>query len=374
MIKSVCLQLSVFVFSLLGALLPVSADDPSAIVRFSDGEIVSGPIKIVWSRPLTLVPKGENRQRFFRLEDLVSIGQEVETARMAKPWTFKESGRPEKVFSEDAYPLVNFRTRLTLVNGEVVEGHLISAALALRTGEGRRKLFLKRQIKGKRGEKLEGLLYPEVIRFPNAAVSEKRGIRGKIRGWGRVEAVSALDLEREQVLFARVGEEGDFDFGALLPGSYTLCALTDTHVLAGLTGEGGSPPGGTPLESGDQGNLGETFKRADDFFRDRWVLHLAGVREKAWALVYKRRANYYHAERITPGGFVWHLESWLWHLAGAEWKLDRRQILIRHKQQAREKTRKLYHLPAFDAVPAGSDLGVIEGNRNEKKGFIRDLG
>ena len=118
------------------------------IATFSDDTLVEGEARVIGSRPLTLVLLGENRQRMFTLADLADVEQIVEQASMERPWTFKEAGRPEKVYLEGEYPLVNFLTRLTLVNGSVVTGHVISAALELRGPTGKKKIFLQRQIKG----------------------------------------------------------------------------------------------------------------------------------------------------------------------------------------------------------------------------------
>lgn len=103
-------------------------------------------------------------------------------------------------------------------------------------------------------------------------------------------------------------------------------------------------------------------------------MRLAGDRAFAKALVYKRRADYYEAERWTPGGFLWHLEVWSWHLADPDWKVDRRFILIRHKQKGGEQNRKLMTGKLLDAVEPGSVLQIKADEGNDATWhFIRDL-
>ena len=258
----------------------------------------------------------------------------------------------------------------------MVTGHVISAAFQMKSDEGKRKLFLKRQIKGEKSEKMADLVYLEQLRFPDARTEQGGKIAGRIAGWGTVQEVSALDIRREQVLFATVRPDGSFDFGTLLPGAYDLCVLTDSHVLCGLSDASPQSPG-DPLTPEDLPAINTRFPLADDFFNDRWILRLAGSRNYAKALVYKRRSDYYEAARWTPGGFLWHLEIWSWHLAETEWKLDKRFILIRHKQKGGEKNRTLILVPALNGVSAGTVLPPItrpaSGESHETWSALRDL-
>lgn len=366
---------SLWLFGFLLALQAYGAGEAvPTVVTFSDDTVASGDIRMVGPRPLTLVPLGEDRQRMFTLGDLVTLEQEVEKAGMERPWTFKEAGRPEKVFLDGEYPLINFRTRITLVNGSVVTGHMVSAVLALTSDSGQQKLFLQRQIKGTKEEKLADVTYVSSIRMTANAISGGLPIRGIVEGFGTVESVTAMDNGRGHVLFANVTKDNRFDFGIVLPGCYDLCVLTDTHALAGLSDAGPGEAAGDSLQEGDLAAINEKFPLADDFFNDRWILRLRGNRAFAKALVYKRRADYYESQRWTPGGFLWHLEVWSWHLAAPDWKVDRRYLLIRHKQKGGEQNRKLMTGKMLDAVVPGSVLHVRPDEKNnEAWHFIRDL-
>ena len=364
---------SLVIFTLAAAASAASTPAP-AVITFSDGSALAGDLSLIGSRPLTLVPLGENRQRMFQLSDLVTLEQEVEKASMERPWTFKEAGKPEKVYLEGEYPLINFRTRLTLVNGTVVTGHVISVALALKSDAGQQKLFLQRQIKGTKEEKLQDVAYVISVRMTANALADGKPISGSVEGFGNVESVTALDNGRGHVLFAKTTRDNRFDFGTVLPGSYDLCVLTDTHVLCGHSDAVPREAAGDPLQEGDLAAINKKFPLADDFFNDRWILRLSGNRAFAKALVYKRRADYYEAERWTPGGFLWHLEVWSWHLADPDWKVDRRYILIRHKQKGGERNRKLMTGKPLDAVTPGSALRIrADEGENAAWHFIRDL-
>lgn len=355
-------------------LLGLAADYTPAVINFNDGTVASGEIRLIGSRPLIMVPDDDNRQRKFHLNDIVSIDHFPENASMKKPWVFKEAGRAEKIYLKGEYPLVNFKTRLSLVSGKQVTGHILSVGLYFKSEQGKRKFFLKRQIKGTKQQKLEDSVYIRNIRMAANKIKGGGNIRGSVEGFGEVVSVSALDNSREQVIFATVKKDGRFDFGTVLPGSYDICVLTDTHALTGLSDATPADRRGDPLKEADIDGVRKNFPLADDFFSDRWVLRLRGNRKFAKALVYKRRADYYEAEKWTPGGFLWHLEVWSWHLAGDEWKVDRRSILIRHKQQGGEKNRKLMLGTALNAVRPGSERHIKAGAKQDATWtFIRDL-
>jgi hypothetical protein len=345
-----------------------------AVVTLSDGTVTSGTLSMIGSRPLTLVPFGRDRQRMFLFSDIAAIAHEVEKASMERPWTFKESGKAEKIYLDGHYPLLNFKTLITLINGSVVTGHVISAVMTLKGPETQQKVFFQRQIKGTLEQTLADIVYVSGIRMTARALAGGGVIKGRVDGFGKVSSVTALDNAREQILAAKVTQDNQFDFGAVLPGTYDLCVLTDTHVLTGHSGDTPRSITGDILQDGDLAAINQKFPLADDFFNDRWILRLQGHRGFAKALIYKRRADYYEAEKWTPGGFLWHLEVWSWHFADPDWKVDRRYILIRHKQKGGEQDRRLMYGKRLDAVTPGSTLDIHAGAGNDEEWhFIRDL-
>ena len=366
--------LSTAVIALCAVTAHAATSYSPAVITFSDDSILPCELRLIGARPLTMVPLDDNRQKKLHLKDIISIDHITESATMERPWVFKESGKADKVYLEGQYPLLNFKTRITLVNGNVVTGHIISVALSYKSDAGKRKLFLTRQIKGTKEQTINDIIYPRSIRMTSNVIEGGGTISGSVTGFGRVISVTALDNAREQILFAEVSKESGFDFGNILPGSYDLCVLTDTHVLSGLSDATPADRKGDPLQKGDLAGINEKFPLADDFFNDRWVLRLRGNRRFAKTLIYKRRADYYESSKWTPGGFLWHLEVWSWHLAGPDWKVDRRSILIRHKQQGGEKNRKLMVGTRLDAVSPGKSITIRKGDEShEPWTFIRDL-
>lgn len=347
------------------SLLPGRAEEEAAaVVVFSDAAAASGTLRLYGSRPLTIAPTGSDYQRQVRLADVAAIAHRPETATLERPWTFKENGLNEKLYFEGEYPLLNFRTTIDLVDGSRLEGHLLAAVFELRDPDGgKRKVFLQRQLKGRKGQQLADLVYPVAIRFPEHQPAAARGLSGRLEGAGKLFSATAVDLEREQVVFARVAGTG-FDFGPLLPGRYDLCLATDTSVLLGLGDAAPAAAAGPPLQDGDLAAARKVFPLADDFFRDRWLLTLAGNRSFAKAVVYSRRADYYEADKFTPGGWLWHLEVWRWHFAEPEWKLDKRQLLIRHRQVGGEAVRRLYLVPSLAGIEPGREL-LLRRNGDE---------
>ena len=363
-------------FSCILAISSFAATAPApAVITMSDGTVLSGKLSVIGSRPLTLVPFGEDRQRMVLFSDILSIDHQIETNSMERPWVFKESGKAEKVFLDGQYPLMNFKTRITLVSGGTLSGHIISAAMTLKSDEGSKKVFLERQIKGEVGQTLADIAYISNIRMTANALEGGGPISGSVEGFGRVESVTALDNERGQVLFARVSKDNLFDFGTVLPGSYDLCILTDTHVLVGHSdATPREAAAGGSLQEGDLAAINKKFPLADDFFNDRWILRLRGNRSFTKALVYQRRDKFYEAAKWTPGGFLWHLEVWGWHFADPDWKLDKHYFLIRHKQKGGEQNRKLMYGKALDAVTPGTACHIQpDTGAHEEWTFIRNL-
>ncbi len=350
---------------------PQSAE---AIVTMSDGAVISGNITIIGSNPLTITPEKDNRQKQYFFKDIISIGHRTESAEMKKPWVYKESGSTEKVYFDEAeYPFMNFITEIKLVNGDVIVGHIVSMAFNVKDQGGKYKIFLQRQIKGEKGEKMEDVVYPVMLRFPGNMPKDATPLKGVVEGFGKVESVTAMDMERETVLSAKISKGGAFDFGNLLPGAYDIYILTDTYALAGFSGAVPSNIKGRPIQEGDLEGIKKVFPLTDDFFKDRWVLKLDGSRDYSKTLVYKKRAEFYDSASIVPGGYIWHLEVMCWHLPENEWMLDRRHVLMRCKQKGTEKVRKLYVVPILSAVKPGTELKVNPETVNENREFIRDL-
>ncbi len=347
-----------------------------ATVTFSDGTALSGQARIMGTRPLTLVPLGEKRQRLILDENILVIEHAVEKASLEKPWTFKEAGKPEKVYFDGEYPLLNFLTTVRLVEGTALTGHLVSAIYLLDTGAATEKVFLPRQIKGELGQGIEEIMYVSRLQFSEQKAVAARRLSGTVTGCGALREVTALDLERLQVLTARVNGEA-FDFGNVLPGRYDLCLLTDSLVLAGFSDATPSAAGsGKPLADEDPAAIARLFPLADDFFSDRWILATAGHQACAKTLIYKRREKYFNSDHWTPGGWMWHLEVWSWHRPETEWKVDRRHLFVRHKQQGGETVRRLFVVKALGAVEPGVPLTVgppPSAEPHEDWQFVRDL-
>ncbi len=123
---------------------------------------------------------------------------------MERPWTFKEAGRPEKVYLEGEYPLVNFLTRLTLVKQRSNRPCDFSRAGTQGGRRARKRFFCNARSKERKPRRSTILVYLRTLRMPNAAIADGRPIHGRVEGFGTVISVSALDTLRGHMLFARV--------------------------------------------------------------------------------------------------------------------------------------------------------------------------
>ncbi len=371
--KLVALLILVSAFSMSGVEKdPQSVD---AIVTMNDGAVISGTLEMIGANPLTITPLKESRQKQFRLEDIVSIDNKVETEDMKKPWVYKESGSTEKFYyDEKEYPFMNFITKVTLLDGSTVTGHIISAAFYIRDKNGKHKMFLQRQIKGEKGQTIGEVSYPASLQFPGNKATNAVPFKGSVEGLGKLEKVSAFDIERENVLAAKISDGGVFDFGNLLPGTYDLFVLTDTYAIGGLSGNIPSGIGSNPLQGNDLEGIRKVLPLTDDFFKDRCILKLEGSRNYAKTLAYKQRSDFVDDLGNPVRGIrIWHLELMTWHLPEKEWQLDKRFVLIRCKQQESEKARRLFIVPSLGAVKPGSALKLNKETIDGDRGFVQDL-
>jgi len=343
-------------------------------VEFSDGKAQDGKVAILGTRPLTFNLGGLNYQRKILLDDILSIDQVVESQTMNRPWAYKENGKSEREYFDGQYPFINFLTVITLTSGEILKGHIVSLPMRFDSGKDRSKLFLPRQIKGEVGQTMKQIVYPTRLVFRHAKMSVPDTLVKLAPDWGTVQTVAALDCRRENVCFASAGKDGAWHFPALLPGRYDLVVLTSKYVLFGLSDAGpDSASAGQPLPADALSALQKVFPLTDDFFKDRWLLEVSGNTAFAKTLVYGRRTSYYDAHKITPGGYLWHLEIWSWHRAESEWKIDRRYIMLRRKQQAGEAVRKLYQFDRLAGVKPGAVLEFKAEDVEHGGKFIRTL-
>lgn len=358
-------------FSMLLAATASAEEWHKADIEMSDGKMLSGELAILGSRPLTMIPAGSSYERKILLDDIISISQIIEKQEMNKPWKYKEDGKVDKIYFEGTYPFMNFGTEVLLTSGQIARGHIISLPFRFK-GEGPKKIFLNKQEKGEVGQTMSDLIYPVKITF-----TERHGIptvplSGTVEGYGKLLKVSALDNQRETVCFATI-KNNSFEFRNLLPGTYDVFILTDSYVLAGMSGDGPENLKGSPLPENAMTELKKVFPLADDFFNDRWILDLAGNTSFAKTMAYFRRADVYNAKKHLNGGFLWHLDIWSWHLAGSEWKIDRRYIMLRHKQQGGEMNRKLIMFKQLEAVKPGTEINLNAEQDGNAGKFIRNL-
>ena len=319
-----------------------------AQVTYSDGTSHSCELQAMGGGAIILKTSsvGRSLQRKVVMEDILEIRQEVEEAQQNQPWMYAESGKNVRIaLSDESYPFLNFGTVVLLTSGEVVRGHLISAAFRSREPMGKSgKLFLTRQLKGAPGQTADDLRYPVRIRLTANTPQAAKAITGRLAEsvFGRLERVVAIDLKRDILVEATLSAENTFAFPPLLDGKYEIYAQTARFLLAGFPETAEAVPDA----------LEKAFRLADDFFNDRNILAFNKLR----TLVWKQRRHFYHDEEHLNGGILRHLEVWQWHQAGDEWKLDSRLMPFRLKQQGDETDRQLCLMPAFSAVEPGAAL------------------
>jgi len=325
-IKLACLV----VISLLMAAYAQGAGRPGQVF-FSDNTWLEGQIQFTRSKELVFDDPNTKRKWRIQPADVVSIVFQVETQSMELPYTFETPGSKEKTFAKVPYPLRNLTAKAVLANGEILQGHLMSALFYITPKDAKRKkVFLKRQYKGKPGQTQADLVHVREIVFTDQ--TNMAGGPSKITGnFSEAEAVAAFGLNRREVYKGTItiAEGGDFTVNGLPPDTYDLAITTEREVVVGLSPATPEGKGKRKLEAQDMETITKETAKATDFFEYRCVVYVGGSRDFAKAVTYLERENPTSNEKALDGSKIWHVEVWLWHMLKTEWRLDERLVLAR---------------------------------------------
>ncbi|UCC99161.1 MAG: hypothetical protein JSW66_04600 [Phycisphaerales bacterium] len=178
---------------LLGQATPAPAAPRQAAVYFSDGNILTGRIALTSGRKFKLnVPEagklrttdmvtGEPVQygkvRQFTFEPVKEIRFYPEKEQMRQDWKFVEKTKydektavadytpAKKEFWGQLYPLRYLFAEVVFSSGETLEGHLYSVPVYLETEQKTHRLLLLSKQRGKKGTKLDDLVYVTRIKM-----------------------------------------------------------------------------------------------------------------------------------------------------------------------------------------------------------------
>jgi hypothetical protein len=137
-------------------------DDASraGVITMSDGSTVSGKIATTAEKPVRVWDENEKEYKDVPFSMIKSIEAEVLWERDEQEWHFKASGSDVKEYSGKTYPARETKYKLTLTNGESVEGGVVAPLFV-----GDKTYVLHKRDKGDVGQTLSQLIYVKSVTF-----------------------------------------------------------------------------------------------------------------------------------------------------------------------------------------------------------------
>ncbi|MFW6189247.1 MAG: hypothetical protein ACOC7T_02340 [Planctomycetota bacterium] len=321
-------------------------------VELSDGRALTGRARVPGDTLLLYDPAAERRVPL-RLGDVRQLTNAVEKQGLREKWFFRESGRDDKVYTGEHYPVRHYRTRVRFADGSRLTGYLVPRTLHLRTDDGRRRLILRRKHEGEVGQKLSDLVFVRTVTLLDGG-----GVQGEIRGALKApeeETLKRVVAVNRDTLFsteaALAGAEGRFRAAGCPPGTYDVAAVTDRAVYLHFSVE--SAEDGGRLDARAVAGLQAWVDELRDFHHSQRVLYAAGNDRRTFALVWKERRS-----GTTLSGLkrLHRYEIWALHRPREQWQIQERIFLGRRLGDREDLPRlKVVVLPELGGHRIGED-------------------
>ena len=109
-----------------------------AILETSDGKVHPGQISLTRDARLKIFDEQQKKHREIPLKAIKRIDCTVQKEWIEKEWRFKENASDEKYFTGRAYPAREYTHKITLQNGQKIEGNLSGIVYVRARGGGTR--------------------------------------------------------------------------------------------------------------------------------------------------------------------------------------------------------------------------------------------
>jgi hypothetical protein len=145
------------------------ADGRAGAVEWSDGRKLAGAISLTPGKDLRLL--ANDRQFSLSLDEVKEIRFKPEKEEMREGYYFPDAGQATQAKTGEVYPVRYLQTEITLADGKVIGGHLLTTTFYVETGSdatgdaATEKVVLMAKQTGADGQKLADLVYPTAIRF-----------------------------------------------------------------------------------------------------------------------------------------------------------------------------------------------------------------
>jgi hypothetical protein len=145
------------------------ADGRPGSVEWSDGRKIEGAISLSPGKDLRIFTN--NAQTSLQLDEVKEMRFKPEKEEMWEGYYFPTAGQTTQAKTGEVYPIRQLQTDITLSDGKVLSGHLVTTTLYVETDDTTEKVVLLAKQTGTNGQKLSDLPYPTTIRFDAGAPS-----------------------------------------------------------------------------------------------------------------------------------------------------------------------------------------------------------
>jgi len=148
-------------------------DSMPGYLETSDGRVHPGQLSLTRDARLKIFDDERKRQREIPLKAIKRIDCVILKEWLEKEWRFKENASDEKYFTGRTYPAREYTHKITLQNGQAIEGTL-SAIVYVQadTSKDPQRYLLHKRDKGEPGTDLKSLVYVRSIQLGEKALLE----------------------------------------------------------------------------------------------------------------------------------------------------------------------------------------------------------
>ncbi len=330
---------------------------PGAL-ELSDGRRVEGRVHITDGR-LIIHNEAQGRRQTIRAAEMARIETAIERQSMEAKWLFRESGRDEKVYTGEHYPVRHYLTRITFHDGRRLEGHVMPKTIYVESGGRKQRFILRRKAEGKVGQGLDDLLYVRAVTFHAEGAGARGAIEGTLglpmgEGLQKVLAINRDKLFSIEATFNPFS--GRFRVSDCTEGTYDLVVVTDKAIYLHFSRE--RDEGAGHLNARQVADIESWVAKLRDFFHEQRIVYAAGNGERTFALVRKER----HGGTTLPGaGLIRRYDVWAMHRPRDKWQIEKRMFLLRLvSEDAVVEPRKVIVAPALGGHAISAQAGSVE--------------
>ena len=147
------------------AMAGAASSKRNGVIHFSNQEKLEGAISLTPGKRLLLRTPKQRRPLEVSLSDVAQIDVKVTRRQVLKEWRFKEEGSPEKMYTGQTYPRLDFGLVVSFTDGKKLECTVVKGTpIRVDVDDGkRRRVVLQNYMTGKIGQLPDDLVYIQKI-------------------------------------------------------------------------------------------------------------------------------------------------------------------------------------------------------------------